>query len=75
VQPYPSTLIEKLGLEIPLIGVYDAPDAGPFEPLVEPEPGKHVCMFAFFDDWTAGRTLHLTKENHGCAGAGRTSGR
>jgi hypothetical protein len=71
VQPYPTDLIEKLSLEVPLVGLYDAPDAAPFEPLVAPDPGKHVCMFAFYPDWLAGRTLHLSAANHGCAGAGR----
>jgi hypothetical protein len=71
VQPYPTTLIEKLGLEVPLVGLYDAPDPSPFEPLVEPPEGKYVCIFAFYRDWIEGRTLHITKERYGCAGAGR----
>jgi hypothetical protein len=71
VQPYPTALIDKLGLEVPLVGLYDAPDPAPFEPLVDPPEGKYVCMFSFYEDWLEGRTLHLTAETHGCAGAGR----
>ena len=40
--PDPQILLEKLGLTIPLIGFYDAPDPAPFEPLVRPKAGKHV---------------------------------
>ncbi|MBN2283028.1 MAG: DUF169 domain-containing protein [Deltaproteobacteria bacterium] len=71
MQPDPSRLLEKLGITIPLIGLYDAPDAGPFEPLVQPEPRKHTCVFAFYQDWLKGKTLHITDRNYGCAGGGR----
>jgi hypothetical protein len=67
--PDPSHLLDSLGLETPLIGLYDAPDAAPFEPCVRPEPGRHTCVFAFYKDWLRGRTLHLTWEAHGCGGA------
>jgi hypothetical protein len=68
--PDPSTLIHKLGLDIPLVGFYDAPDAAPFAPLLEPKPGRRACVFSFFKQWQKGKTLHLTAENHGCGGAG-----
>ena len=70
MQPDPATLIEILGLRTPPMGCYDAPDVTPFEPLVRPEPGRWSCMFAFYADWLRGRTLLLTKDNHGCGGAG-----
>jgi hypothetical protein len=68
--PDPSHLLEKIGLELPLIGFYDAPETAPFERLVRPAPGRRACVFAFFQNWIDGETLHLTKDNHGCGGAG-----
>jgi hypothetical protein len=66
--PNAERLIEKLELAIPLIGVYDAPDPGPFEPLVEADPDKNTCIFNFYENWMEGKTLHLTRENSGCGG-------
>jgi hypothetical protein len=66
VQPDPSPIIERLSIEQPLIGFYDAPDAGPFEPLVVPK--GRLCVFKAHKDWLRGKTLHLTKEKHGCGG-------
>jgi hypothetical protein len=30
-----------------------------------------VCIFAFYPNWLNGETLHITRENFGCGGAGR----
>lgn len=70
MQPDPARLIESLELNTPLIGFYDAPDTAPFEPLCAPTPGKRACLFAFSNAWLDGKTLHLTRANHGCGGAG-----
>jgi hypothetical protein len=70
MQPDPSNLLHRLDITTPLIGFYDAPDPKPFEPIVEPSNGQ--CMFEFVDSWLEGKTLHLTKERHGCRGAGRS---
>ena len=70
MQPDPSTLLEKMNMDIPLIGFYDAPDQSPFEPLVAPKRGRHACLFAFYRQWLQGKTLHLTDDNFGCGGAG-----
>ncbi len=70
MQPDPRHLIDRLGLKTPPIGFYDAPDPAPFAPLVAPRAGQWACMFSFYPDWLEGRTLHLTKDNHGCGGAG-----
>lgn len=69
-QPDPSDLLAAMHLEIPPIGLYDAPEPKPFEPLISPRPGTRSCMFAYYAQWLAGNTLHLTRENHGCGGAG-----
>jgi len=71
MQPFPKLLVETAGIEIPLVGFYDAPDAKPFEPLVVPKSGAHACVFAFYKSWLAGKTLLVTKESYGCGGAGR----
>jgi predicted nucleotidyltransferase len=71
VQPDASDLVARLDLKLPLIGLYDAPDPGPFAPLVEPRVGRGACLFDFFPRWQAGETLHLTRERFGCGGAGR----
>lgn len=65
-QPDISPILEKLSISGPLVGFYDAPDPAPFAPLVVPK-GRQ-CIFRSMVDWKAGRTLHLTKEKHGCGG-------
>ena len=68
--PDPTRLIETAGLELAPIGVYRVIDPALFAPLVEPPPGKRACVFAYFQEWQQGKTLHLTSENYGCGGAG-----
>ncbi len=70
MQPDPTNLLRIAGIDLPLVGLYDAPDPHPFEPLVEPPPGRSACIFSFYRRWLAGDTLHLTKDNFGCGGAG-----
>lgn len=69
VQPDYSQIVKRIDLSIPLIGFYDAPDPGPFEPLIKPNQGD--CVFLFYKNWLKGQTLHITKEHYGCGGAGR----
>ena len=73
VQPDPAPLLAQLNLDLPLIGFYDAPDPAAFAPLVEPRrgAGRGPCVFDFFRRWQYGETLHLTRDNFGCGGAGR----
>jgi len=68
--PDPTRLLNKAGMTHPLIGLYDAPDPSPFEPLVMPTPGKWACVFMFYRKWLDGHTLQVTRENFGCGGAG-----
>lgn len=68
--PDPSFLLQKMALTTPLIGLYDAPEPAAFAPLVTPTPGKRACLFAFYQQWLQGKTLHLTAENYGCGGCG-----
>lgn len=65
--PSSERLQKRLDIRLPLIGFYDAPDPAFFGPLVEPK-GRD-CVFCFYKDWLAGKTLHLTKERCGCGGA------
>jgi hypothetical protein len=69
MQPDSTNLRKIIGITNPLIGFYDAPDAGPFEPVVRPKPGEQMCVFSFYQDWLKGKTLDITKENFGCGGA------
>ena len=71
MQPDPSTLLAAAGIRLPLLGFYDAPDPVPFAPVVAPKAGSSTCLFAYFKRWLAGDTLHLTRQQHGCGGAGR----
>ncbi len=68
VQADPNRLFQRLDIETPLIGFYDAPDPKLFEPLVAPE-GRD-CVYSFLKSWTGGETLHITRDRYGCGGAG-----
>lgn len=70
MMPDPRKLVGQMALETPLIGVYDVPDTDGFEPIVAPEPRKHVCVFQFYPNFLKGETLLITRENFGCGGAG-----
>jgi hypothetical protein len=72
MQPDPTFLLDTLNITIPLTGLYDAPDPAAFAPLVAPVPGakRGECVFSHFRDWQAGKTVHLTRDNYGCGGAG-----
>ncbi|MHB8055118.1 MAG: DUF169 domain-containing protein [Candidatus Aminicenantales bacterium] len=67
-QPDPTRLLNKLDIDLPLIGFYDAPDPAVFEPLVTPY--KNDCVYSFYKNWLKGETLHSTRESFGCGGAG-----
>ena len=67
MQPDPSTILRTLSIAEPLIGFYDAPDPAPFAPLVEPAQPQE-CVFASYPRWREGKTLHITKDKHGCGG-------
>lgn len=70
MHPDPSRLLKHLELSWPLIGFYDAPDPSVFAPIVEPRPSVRACVFTFHKAWLEGKTLHLTRDNYGCGGAG-----
>jgi hypothetical protein len=66
MQPDASTILNRLSIAIPPVGFYDAPDPEPFKPLTV--PGGRQCVFASLKNWREGKTLHLTREKHGCGG-------
>jgi COG2043 family uncharacterized protein len=66
-----SFIVDRLGIEEPVIGFYDAPDPAPFAPLVRPGAGGRTCIWAFYDRWRQGDTLYLTEDRCGCRGCGR----
>ncbi|HMF31216.1 MAG TPA: DUF169 domain-containing protein [Candidatus Lokiarchaeia archaeon] len=67
--PDPTTLLERIGMQLPLLGFYDAPDPTPFDPIIQPESG--ACVFSHYASWVQGVTLELTQDTFGCRGAGR----
>lgn len=71
MQPDPSELTKQIDLNLPLIGLYDSPDTEGFAPLVSAEPGRHMCIFCFYENWIKGQTLLITRDNFGCGGAGK----
>ena len=75
VQPDPSFLLESLDIAVPPTGFYDAPDPGAFEPLVRPKggTGRGPCVFAYFEKWRQGMTLHLPKDDFRCCGGAARS--
>lgn len=66
----PTLLLEAIDLEIPLIGLYDAPYSKDFEPIITPVVGKRACAYQFYKQWIKGKTLLLTNANYGCGGCG-----
>lgn len=64
-----TELLEIAGISIPPIGVYDVPDASPFQPFAKP---SH-CIFGRYDGWLQGESTVINGENaasYGCSGAG-----
>ena len=70
MQPDPTTVLARIGVVNPPVGLYDAPDAAAFEPLAAIDEGETTCLFAYYDQWMRGRTLRLTGGSYGCRGAG-----
>lgn len=68
--PDPYQLLRMAGIKIPVIGFYDAPDVSPFEPLVKSRRHTRECVYGFYQHWLKGKTLHISKDNVGCGGAG-----
>ncbi len=63
-------ITDKLGIDLPLIGVYDAPHDAEFDRIIEPVAHRRACIFAYFNAWLRGQTLKLTSINYGCNGSG-----
>lgn len=70
MHPDSSILLYRLDITTPLLAFYDAPTIEGFEPVIE--SGRGTCVFDYINDWYEGKTLHLTKKNFGCPGAGRS---
>jgi hypothetical protein len=67
MQPDYKYLIEKTGIEYPVIGFYDTPDPKPFEPYINTES----CVFTYFKLFLKGKYIRLTRKHYGCGGAGK----
>ncbi|MFQ6037904.1 MAG: DUF169 domain-containing protein [Candidatus Aminicenantales bacterium] len=67
--PDSRRLCARIDYALPIIALYDAPDPRAFTPLIKPSPGD--CVFSFYQQWLGGKTLHITRAEYGCGGAGR----
>ncbi len=56
MNPDPSLLLEKTGITNRLVGLYDALETKPFEPLVNPRQ----CIFSSYRDWMEGKSIFVT---------------
>jgi hypothetical protein len=70
--PYPRALMEKSGVTLHPIGLYDLPAAIEAQPSITPASRGFRCLFEAFDDWMAGKYLSLSAEDYGCGGCGRS---
>ena len=62
-------LLKILGIEEPVLALYDTDDLAPYEPVIRPE-GRQCC-WAYMDSWRQGKTLAIGKDAFGCPGGGR----
>jgi hypothetical protein len=58
-----------LGIEEPVLALYDTDNLAAYEPTVRPKAGQ--CCWEFANAWRTGETLVISKDNYGCPGAGR----
>ncbi len=65
-QPDYSYLLAKTEIKFPLIGFYDTPNKEVFKNLVKPK----TCIFAYYKKWEKEKSILITKNQHGCPGAG-----
>lgn len=61
-----NALCELMGIDTRPVGVYDAPDPGPFAPLAS--PGR--CIFDSYRAWQMGETLDIAHGSPDCRGCG-----
>jgi len=69
MKPDPTNLLKSLGISNPIIGFYDTPEKGLFEPFTTAEQ----CIFSCYQDWMQGKSLCLSEQDVGaieCPGAG-----
>jgi hypothetical protein len=66
VKSDPANLLEIAGIKTPLIGFYDVPDARPFEPFARPRR----CLFSCYQNWLAGESICISKNDCSCRGGG-----
>ena len=63
--PDPSFLTESLGLEYPIIGLYDLPSTDTVPDVIE----KRGCVFSCFGEWQKGRMTRISRMRPGCPGS------
>ena len=65
----PSTryLRETLGLEHAIVGLYDLPSVQGIAGVIE----RRGCLFACFENWQRGESVHLCRARPGCPGSSK----
>jgi hypothetical protein len=66
MKPDPTKLLEVAGIETPLIGFYDVPDARPFAPFARPSR----CFFSCYENWLRGESICISEKDASCRGGG-----
>jgi len=69
MKPDPTNLLKRLGISNPIIGFYDTPEKGLFEPFTNAGP----CIFSCYQDWMQGKSTCLSEQGARaieCPGAG-----
>ena len=69
MKPNPTNLLKSLEISNPIIGFYDTPEKGLFEPFATAEQ----CIFSCYQDWRQGKSTCLSEQDVGaieCPGAG-----
>jgi len=61
--------LKILGIDGPVLALYDTDDLGPYQPVLRPE--ERQCCWTYMDSWRQGKTLAIGKDAFGCPGAGR----
>lgn len=63
--PCPDYLIEALGLEYAIVGLYDLASIEGLHGIVE----KRGCLFSCFEHWQRGESVHVCRARPGCPGS------
>jgi hypothetical protein len=67
IPPSSTYFRDALGLEHTIVGLYDLPSVDGIEGVIE----RRGCLFACFENWQQGESVHLSRARPGCPGSAR----